>query len=889
MKHLLALGAVACAVLPSICAAADVKLTERETIVLPTPVDATAAFAVDSSTVEASVSGGRVTLLARRAGQTLVTVVTPTAVETLVVQVGLSLARFAPFESLVNPDLGSWQMSYDSGSKRTINALSMPFREGEEKVKLHLQAAHDGRALGGEKGWALPEARLEYKSPAYSLVLFDDPVNMSPLTLRHALVRGLHWRKDGWQVHTGVSLRTPWSSLLLPKEGDHTTGVSYSAAFGSVKLTPSLLWLPDSKSNHPAVASMGVAQGGDTDPLQYRAELAWSGKPGISFDTNVRRPERHLWLQGAYRPGEFAALDVARPAGTYLDGGWSERLAPNQSLDLSASATRLDLNGYKPESTFARGDWRFIPAPGWSTTAGLSAGHYSDQRSSASLRRSTMSLGASYDAAGFGVSSVYRYLRSSAATTGGHGARLTLRGNQGGWRGHVYVDAQQQSPNVDILLNNRPDLARAMALLGLAAGSPEELVRLLRDNASLLAQNGVSIGSIQLDELRVLGGLDLSWRPHGSSRASYGLRANVDRGQGSLGQALRNQATLYAGWRIQDRMHLELSYSAWGYQAAGMPRAKGDSVQVVMRVPLSSNGMPGRGGRSITGRVYRDDAATGLAQADQPALAGIEVVLDGSRRTVTDREGRFEFHSPGTGEHRVVAMLPSAQPAYFTTPSAVTALPGSEVGFSLSYAAARLSGRVLSDAGVPLSGVTLQVQGTSRTTTSTDSSGHFRFAGPPGEVSLSVLPESLPPGYELVQLAPLVKLLRTGAPAEADIVIRAQRAVEGRVLGASGKTVSVVAVEAGRSVQADENGRFLLRGLPAGALTLVVKNQDGEAHHPVVVPAQPGVVSGVELGAPCGQACTKPSIGSSDTTPSRRPVRNTIEPAGGRRPSSAPL
>ena len=89
MKHLLALGAVACAVLPSIGAAADVKLTERETIVLPTPVDATAAFAVDASTVEASVSGGRVTLLARRAGQTLVTVVTPTAVETLVVQVGL--------------------------------------------------------------------------------------------------------------------------------------------------------------------------------------------------------------------------------------------------------------------------------------------------------------------------------------------------------------------------------------------------------------------------------------------------------------------------------------------------------------------------------------------------------------------------------------------------------------------------------------------------------------------------------------------------------------------------------------------------------------------------------------------------------------------------------
>lgn len=104
-----------------------------------------------------------------------------------------------------------------------------------------------------------------------------------------------------------------------------------------------------------------------------------------------------------------------------------------------------------------------------------------------------------------------------------------------------------------------------------------------------------------------------------------------------------------------------------------------------------------------------------------------------------------------------------------------------------------------------------------------------------------------------------------------------------------GKSLSVVANEAERSVQADENGGFLLRGLSAGPLTPVVKNLDSETRHFVVVPAQPGVASGMEHGVTCVWGCTKPSIGSSDATHSHRPVGTTIETTGDRRLRSAPL
>jgi hypothetical protein len=87
-------------------------------------------------------------------------------------------------------------------------------------------------------------------------------------------------------------------------------------------------------------------------------------------------------------------------------------------------------------------------------------------------------------------------------------------------------------------------------------------------------------------------------------------------------------------------------------------------------------------------------------------------------------------------------------------------------------------------------------------------------------------------------------------PAVIDFVLRAQRSLHGTVRGADGAPVTVTALELDRTVRADESGRFALRGLPAGRLTLVVKSERGESRQVVEIPAEPVSLTGVELSAP---------------------------------------
>jgi hypothetical protein len=60
----------------------------------------------------------------------------------------------------------------------------------------------------------------------------------------------------------------------------------------------------------------------------------------------------------------------------------------------------------------------------------------------------------------------------------------------------------------------------------------------------------------------------------------------------------------------------------------------------------------------------------------------------------------------------------------------------------------------------------------------------------------------------------------------------------------------VTLLESGRAAQADGDGRFVLRGVPAGTVTLVARSRQKEVRKRVVVPAAPGSVKGVELAIP---------------------------------------
>jgi hypothetical protein len=846
--------------LPALAAAGDLRLAVRETVTLEFP-QVSAAFAVDSDIVEVTAVGSQVTLVGRRAGKTLVTVVMPTIVETLTVHVEALPARSVAFETSATHSAGSWEASYDSATRRFGTGLTMAFGEGERTARLALYGIRESGLAGRDSIWALPAASMELKEPGRSVVLLDERVNTSPLTLNGAVLRGLHLREGAFEMHAGLSSRTPWNDLLLPRSGDRALGLSYRSDAGPVRLVPGLLWLPDSGAKVPGVVSLGLERGSSDTPVRLKAELGWSDKPGIAFDLALSNAQRQVWLQGASRPASFAALDVARPAGTYLDGAWSERFGERTTAGLTLSANRLDLTNQRPEAASGRLELRHQATDHWSVIAGMGEGGYRNAGTT-SLRRSTISLGTAYDTPAFGIASLYRYQQTSAASSGGHGGRVTMRGTSGAWRTNLFVDAQQQAPTLDLVFRDRPDLARAFAELGIVASTPEDVVRLLRENAALLAAHGVAVGPLNVDALRLQAGSDISWRESGHGNLTLELRMLADERHGLGGGSRSYLGSLYASWRIFRDTELAVSLVRWSSQRDGSTSSIDNSVQVTLRTGLSGNGLAalGRGGvglRPISGGVLRDDQATGLPDVDQQPLDGIEVVLDGWRRTRTDRDGRFVFDTPGSGDHRVEAVLPPNPGAYFTTLSAVTLPPGGDARFAITFSAARLNGTVRSDAGRPLAGVTLRLAGVKGVTATTDSDGAYRFAVPAGEAQVSLVAESIPAGYELGNLDPQTRHLAPGAPAVANFTVRAQRMLKGVVGGMGNEPVTVTAVEIARTVSPDKSGHFLLRGLPAGSLTLVVGSRFGETRQVVEIPAEPGPVTKIELAAPCAASAPK--------------------------------
>jgi hypothetical protein len=350
------------------------------------------------------------------------------------------------------------------------------------------------------------------------------------------------------------------------------------------------------------------------------------------------------------------------------------------------------------------------------------------------------------------------------------------------------------------------------------------------------------IGPVRLNPLRTYAGADLSWRGRSAGRPEIGVRLLRDHVEGVVGARSSTVATLHANWRVNDSTDVGVALSRWQTQAAGQEKMGETGVQLNVRTLLDQPLISPGSSAPITGQVFRGDG-------QRAPLAGIDVVLDRNRRTRTDSEGRFQFDRPGTGSHSIEAVLPAQGSAYFTTPSMVTREPGGSADFGIALAGVRVTGAVRNDAGLPVPGVAVRAEGASAASALTDSNGRYRLTVAPGEVQVSIAPESVPAGHDLRALAARKRHLESGQPATVNFVLHAMRSLEGVVAGAEGRAVRVTAIELGRSASTDAQGRFMMRGLPAGQLTLLVGDAVGTNGTKVDIPESAGVVRGVTLQA----------------------------------------
>lgn len=813
---------------------------------------ALAAYAVDADVADVSAHDGHVSIYGRSAGSTLVTLVTADSTETLELLVEAPIHRFSALGRGASREWTSWETLYNTESALLTNALDLSLASGGRSLRLHaVNVTQAGQRTEGFSRTSFPSAALELAIPGHRLVLFDELVDHSPLTLQGTSVRGIHYGGEALELHAGYTTAANYQDVFLPSDREAVLGASYRFTNGGTTIMPNLYaFLSGSNTGgtRGVMGSVVYGYGRKSDPLRVRGELGWGGKLGASLELAYDGVANRVSVEARHQPEGFASVGVGRPHGSFVDGVWDSRLSSRVRLSVTGSFNRYQLPFFRQQSSFASTELRYFLGGRWSATAGASGSTFDPGGAGASVRSLTIPLGLSYDAATFGASALYRYQRNSLTNDGGSGGRLTVRGSTRHLYASLFADGQRDVPTLDLIFRDEPDLARVFAELGITVHTPDEVARALRENPILVQLGYIEGVTVNLDPSRLQLGGDVAWRSGDAAERQLRLHVVVDRTQTIRGLRQTSFATVSYSQRLWDTLAVVGSYTRWKSQA-GSGTANGSSVQLSVR--MSFDGVPripGLGRRTIGGFVLRDDEASGRITKSQPPVAGAEVRVDGGEQAVTDARGHFAFRGLPPGQHRVEVVLPRDGSAYFTTPSVVTVEPGREALFGLAYAPARLLGTVKSDAGVGIAGVTVRMAGGSaENVTTTDSSGAYSFTVAEGDYVVTLDRASFPTGYDVTGAVPRPVSLTRAEPTRLETVAKANRSIAGRVLGPGVAGAVVRLVELDRSVAAAADGSFVFRGLPPGTYTLRAEVGSRQAERSIRVPEGPSVLRGADI------------------------------------------
>jgi cell division septation protein DedD len=788
------------------------KVHESRTVQI---LGTSAAWAVDANVVDAAVVNGSVMLFGRSAGKTKVMVVSMTGENALdVVVEAQQRTRGSAAAKTVNQTTA--EARYSSATREVQNQVSMTRETKNGRTEAHVRSLHQTRAAGDRATTSIPSASYRIFTGDRELTLLDRDVLHSPLTLSGTPVRGIHYLDEHWRVHAGVTAYATYQSFLVPVEREAVVGAAYAFRAGARStLTPSL-FVYRGEGN---VASLlyDYARG---DHATLRAEVGLSdgfvgGALQLRYDTQRDRASADL----RYRPRGFAVLGPGNTEGLRADANWSRAYGRGSNAALTFTSTELPSLQERVLAASADVDHRLSEHV--SLTGGASYGSFNG------AQNVTIPAGVRFDFTRGGIGALYRYARSST-NRGGHGGRVFGRASLGRFYASAYADRQQNAPTLEVIFNEQPELALALQELGIAATSPSDIARALREHAALVDLGFIEGVTVDLAPARTQAGLELAWLS--ASAARHQLRARLLHNivESVAARSETTIATLTYSRRITESTDLFAGYTWWRSERRGQEATVQPYFEAGVRRRF--DGTPSFGGSgAITGIVFADEDLDG--ESDGTGVAA-EVELDGTSRQQTAPDGSFVFRGVARGPHRLVARVAKPE-AYFTTPSRVEVETGEHVAIGVATMPARLLGRVTNDAGAGIGGVrVLLARGTRQVVSTTDSDGAFTAATAPGEWEISILTDSVPAGHSLAGSEVRSVMLERSAPKTVSWQLRALRSVSGR--GAPPNS-DVEVAPLGKRIRTDAEGKFSVRSLPPGEVTIVA----GKARRSVVVPAGP--------------------------------------------------
>jgi hypothetical protein len=831
---------------------------------------ATAAYTTNPDIADVVLAGaGRLSVTGHSAGTTQLMVVTISGVQSFLVTVASAPMRGPPRTDAGAP-LTLVEERYSSDIARVQSSIDVVLPGGARRSEFHILHVHDLDDEDNRFGDGIASIFYRHITPAREVTLLDALVDVSPLTVSNTPVRGLHLTSDAFELHAGYASSTRYDDLFLPVDRRWVAGAGYAIDAGSIRLVPSLYGFFTERANTAARRGMVgavTAEHRSGDTLFIRAEIAASRSLAAAGKIRLSTARHQLRASLFFKPENFPTLGLQDAPGAHVELDATRRATGRLSLTARGSYDRLKIAAL-PQAIGAAG-----VGFGYAATRRLSFAGGVDISTVSSPGRSLRTIGfplsVLFEAPGFGGAASYRVLEHSAASRHGDALRLSAHVSRGRFTAAVWGDRQRHAPTLELIFRDAPGLDLALLRLGIIVRDPEDVARALRDNAALIDLGYITGVNVDLTPRRLQAGLNLGWTGTGARSDRLRLLAVYSRDEGIRATRDSMITTLTYSRRILNATDLYGSYSWWQTASSGR-NDPGQTVDVGVRQQFSGRPRLFRRSGAVEGFAFLDPGMRGARTISSTPLSGLEVTLDGERTTRTDGTGAYRFRNVAPGPHTVAAQLPATPRSFFTTASHVETQGAARVDFGLVWAAARIAGHVMSDAGTGVAGVVLSaiaLHGIPISATS-DAEGGFVFAVPPGPFRIVLAPESLPAGYSMNGGLEQPVMAETDQPQSITFPVQARRSIAGYAGGASEVRIESL----GMSAPVDRTGNFLFRAMPAGTFTLTADIGGQVFRRTLTVPARPTMIDEVVLGKPTTTRPPAPVVGAEMETPSVSPA-----------------
>lgn len=830
--------------------------------------DVTAAYSIDPECADVEVTNGLLIVTGKHICTTHIILVRNGDVGDLQAVV-LPRRNGRPGLSIGPTDVqqsGSIGTYYSSNPGEVQTTLDMFRAVGDKSTSVSLALAR-GRAFSPtEIVTSVPSASISFTDGTRSVGLLDSLVDHSPLILDNVVVRGFHYQSPTWFLHAGLASSTNFQRRWYEDDDDRTVAVGRSFALGDhSSLTPGAQWISGS-SRYLAAESgaIGSLQYRYDNPnrLRFAGEIGTSGSglaASSSFD--FAGSSDVISAKARVTPDNFPGLSTSPPRGVQADGSWNHRFGGRFATEIVGAR---DSYALVDRTSLTNSTWggrlEFRPARRWMLSAG-SSGASLDRALRSPIRSLSAPTSLGFESLHFGNLFQYQYRTNSTSELGSHSFRDSVRLTLHPVTLTVFASRQTQAPTVSYIVENLPFLRDAMLAEGFFASTPEEIENFIRSHSALLATGQLRNLQIDIAPVRDQIGATLSWtvlRNRLSTRLEW--RSDNDYGLRGNSKSMWEEARL--SLRLTPETEFQVSASLFTNRVVRIDSVRRPYLSVGIRrqfgkVPAFL--VPSTLG-AIHGRVYNDEQSSlpESVPGTHAGLAGVIVVLDGVRRTTTNRNGDYRFGAVIEGRHSVEVLYPASESEVFTTPPYVTTTENTEVNFGIGERQAAIFGYVHNDVSVPLAGVVVRIAGQVQRETRSDNAGAFAFtAVPPGTYSVTLDQETLPPSYAMPTVLAETVVARLDEPGRAEFTARALRSISGRVIcSASEWNTGDVRVEiegVDGLISLSNNGEFIVRDLSSGTIELVATYKSASIRRLVEVPS-----GAADVVAPAIDLCKAP-------------------------------